>query len=345
VQSNRLTSVAALGPVAATLEELYERRERSAAPSASEAERDGESASGVFCGGGASEASEKKVLFCGVSGQAMGLEGARARRRYSLAEEGALLRRERASDGAVGGRPPEPPLRPARSHRLAAAGAGNDGAASLAHVLGCTGCIGAHMHAPPSPPPPSLARRYLASNGIDDEGLSGPEDGIGAGSKLEFPNLTVLDLSKNKITLLSHFASLKSLDDLWFSENGVASFDEVSLLKDVGLETIYLEHNPVARDSECVRAKRAQRSGGASEASAKESWFLGCSCGASGSQKGRERSERKGELVAGLLVRRKRVSEKGLSGGDPPNPPRCRGIAHALGCTCARLHMRSLHCT
>ncbi|GMI33202.1 hypothetical protein TeGR_g5769 [Tetraparma gracilis] len=105
----------------------------------------------------------------------------------------------------------------------------------------------------------TLEELYLASNGIDDEGLSGPEDGIGAGSKLEFPNLTVLDLSKNKITLLSHFASLKSLDDLWFSENGVASFDEVSLLKDVGLETIYLEHNPRIAMMQKLQAQAIER--------------------------------------------------------------------------------------
>jgi hypothetical protein len=44
--------------------------------------------------------------FCGGSGQARGWRGARRRR---------PLRRERASGGVVGGRPPEPPLRPARS--------------------------------------------------------------------------------------------------------------------------------------------------------------------------------------------------------------------------------------
>ena len=40
-------------------------------------------------------------------------EEGRGRRERSGRQEGLLLRRERASDGVVGGRPPEPPLRPA----------------------------------------------------------------------------------------------------------------------------------------------------------------------------------------------------------------------------------------
>jgi hypothetical protein len=42
------------------------------------------------------------------------------RRRECEHKEGALLRRKRASEGVVGGRPPEPPLRPARSSTCAA---------------------------------------------------------------------------------------------------------------------------------------------------------------------------------------------------------------------------------
>jgi len=67
---------------------------------------------------------------------------------------------------------------------------------------------------------------------------------------LVFPNLSVLDLSKNKVSKLDHFKNLTGLDDIWFSENNVSDFAQVESLKEVGLETIYLEHNPVAKDSE-----------------------------------------------------------------------------------------------
>jgi len=40
-----------------------------------------------------------------------------------------------------------------------------------------------------------LEELYLASNGITDEGISGTQDGLG----LEFKNLSVVDLSKNKV--------------------------------------------------------------------------------------------------------------------------------------------------
>jgi hypothetical protein len=77
--------------------------------------------------------------------------GARLRREGARASEknGALLRRERASDGAVGGRPPEPPPRPARSHmRSAARALGRSAAHALGHMRPLT---------PPSNSPPSRA--------------------------------------------------------------------------------------------------------------------------------------------------------------------------------------------
>jgi hypothetical protein len=55
-------------------------------------------------GGGTSEASAKEVLFCGRSGQARELEGARAKR---ACEGGILFCGGRASEGDVGGRPPD----------------------------------------------------------------------------------------------------------------------------------------------------------------------------------------------------------------------------------------------
>jgi hypothetical protein len=47
----------------------------------------------------------------------------------------------------------------------------------------------------PSPHSHQLEELYLASNGIDDAGLSEPATGVG----LEFKSLSVIDFSKNKI--------------------------------------------------------------------------------------------------------------------------------------------------
>jgi protein phosphatase 1 regulatory subunit 7 len=93
----------------------------------------------------------------------------------------------------------------------------------------------------------NLEELYLGSNGIDDAGVAEPETGL---ARLTFPKLNVLDMSKNKLTQLSHFKNLSALDELWLSENLVGSFDEVVTLAGVELETIYLEHNPVSKDPE-----------------------------------------------------------------------------------------------
>lgn len=87
----------------------------------------------------------------------------------------------------------------------------------------------------------SLEELYLAHNGIDSEGCRCP-----TGLSQTFPNLTVLDLSRNRIDTTQPFSHLLALEELWLSGNSVASFDEVrpiSLLP--ALETIYLEHNPL----------------------------------------------------------------------------------------------------
>ncbi|GMI01012.1 hypothetical protein TrST_g5462 [Triparma strigata] len=88
-----------------------------------------------------------------------------------------------------------------------------------------------------------LEELYLASNGFDDEGLQ-PDSGI----TLPFKNLNVLDLSKNKISKLSHFSHLTSLDELWIAENDVSFFSEVKALAPNNLDCVYLEHNPIAKD-------------------------------------------------------------------------------------------------
>ena len=91
----------------------------------------------------------------------------------------------------------------------------------------------------------------MASNGISDVGLADPTTGV----SLNFLNLSVMDLSKNKIESLSHFSHLTTLDELWFAENNVGTFKEVENLAPIkNLTCVYLEHNPISKDPE-YRAK------------------------------------------------------------------------------------------
>lgn len=89
----------------------------------------------------------------------------------------------------------------------------------------------------------TLEELYLASNAITAEGASMP-----TGLAMEFPKLTVLDLSKNRLTTTTPFAHLKSLEELWLSGNKVATFEDVQPISGLQLETIYLEYNPVYDD-------------------------------------------------------------------------------------------------
>lgn len=59
--------------------------------------------------------------------------------------------------------------------------------------------------------------------------------------------MRVLDFSNNQVTNLEHLSSLKNLEELWGSNNKLASFDEVEReLKDKEkLETVYFEGNPL----------------------------------------------------------------------------------------------------
>jgi protein phosphatase 1 regulatory subunit 7 len=90
----------------------------------------------------------------------------------------------------------------------------------------------------------TLEELYLASNAITAEGASTP-----TGLAMEFPVLTVLDLSKNRLTTTKPFAHLKSLEELWLSGNKVATFGDVQPISTLQkLDTIYLEYNPVYHD-------------------------------------------------------------------------------------------------
>lgn len=97
----------------------------------------------------------------------------------------------------------------------------------------------------------TLEELYLAHNGIDDEGAS-----CATGLAMTFPNLNVLDLSRNRLTSTKPFAHLPGLDELWISGNQISSFEDVEPLKEAAaagvqsLDTIYLEYNPVASEFE-----------------------------------------------------------------------------------------------
>ena len=105
---------------------------------------------------------------------------------------------------------------------------------------------------------PILEELYLAHNGIDDEGAS-----MDTGLALNFPNLNVIDMCRNRLTSTTPFAHLEGLEELWISGNQVSGWEDVKPLQEAALagkqslETVYLEHNPVASEFE-YRKKLAE---------------------------------------------------------------------------------------
>lgn len=96
----------------------------------------------------------------------------------------------------------------------------------------------------------TLEELMLAHNGLTTEGISLP-----TGLALPFPQINVIDLSRNQIVDTAPLAHLKSLEELWLSGNKIATFDHVQPLKGLGteggqLDTVYLEYNPVASEFE-----------------------------------------------------------------------------------------------
>ena len=112
-----------------------------------------------------------------------------------------------------------------------------------------------------------LLNQMLASTATRSTGLA-----------LYFCNLTILDLSKNRIESTKPFAHLSALEELWLSSNNITSFDDLAPLSAVSrtspdssssaevgdgaeegttspsnppqLEGIYVEFNPVAEEFE-----------------------------------------------------------------------------------------------
>lgn len=64
----------------------------------------------------------------------------------------------------------------------------------------------------------------------------------------------MLDFSNNQVSHLEHLSSLKNLEELWGSNNQLASFEEVEReLKDKEkLQTVYFEGNPLQLNGPAV---------------------------------------------------------------------------------------------
>ena len=93
---------------------------------------------------------------------------------------------------------------------------------------------------------PLLEEFYLSHNAITDEGLA-----CGFPVSLEFPHLSTLDVSRNKITKTDAISHLTSIEDLWLSGNCIDSFENIMSLKNlVNLDCVYLEYNAISDDFE-----------------------------------------------------------------------------------------------
>jgi len=106
----------------------------------------------------------------------------------------------------------------------------------------------------------TLEELYLADNAIPSEGCTSTDDHPGS-LDLALPNLSVLDLSNNKIKLTQPFAHLTSLDELWLSGNAIENFEtDVAPLAALGesLDTVYLEYNPIQSNDPLYRKKLAE---------------------------------------------------------------------------------------
>lgn len=89
----------------------------------------------------------------------------------------------------------------------------------------------------------SLEELYLSHQGIEE--FSGLET---------LTKLDTIDVSNNRIKSMDGLPvdKLPNLKELWMSYNGISTFEEIEKLKPLSeqLSTIYLDHNPIARDYE-----------------------------------------------------------------------------------------------
>ena len=61
--------------------------------------------------------------------------------------------------------------------------------------------------------------------------------------------MDTLGLGHNNITVIEGLEHLPALEDLWLNGNPIASYDAITgLSQATALQTLYLEHSPLARD-------------------------------------------------------------------------------------------------
>lgn len=74
--------------------------------------------------------------------------------------------------------------------------------------------------------------------------------------------LRVLDLAANKISRLQRLETLANIEELWMNSNQLSNFAELDTLKScTKLQTLYLEHNPLAQDPQYVNKVRVAIAG------------------------------------------------------------------------------------
>ena len=60
--------------------------------------------------------------------------------------------------------------------------------------------------------------------------------------------LSTFDGGANQITNIQHLQGLRNLEDLWLNDNNISNLEDLKeLLPLTKLQTLYLEHNPVAK--------------------------------------------------------------------------------------------------
>lgn len=83
----------------------------------------------------------------------------------------------------------------------------------------------------------NLEELYLSHNGI--ESMIGLEN---------LSQLRVLDLGANRIKKIEAIEASTLIEELWLNNNYITDFNDLKVVKDAkGLQTIYLEHNPIQK--------------------------------------------------------------------------------------------------
>lgn len=89
---------------------------------------------------------------------------------------------------------------------------------------------------------PALCELYLAHNGIS---------ALDAGALAALPSLTTLDVTANPIEDLGPITGACALEDVWAGYTKLATFESLAALQSLpSLQTLYLEHAPIAKDWE-----------------------------------------------------------------------------------------------